>query len=507
MDDFLIGSFMEFTGCAAPEDAAHHLASCGWKLDEAVNLFFSVGAGTSGSGSSSSRSPLRSPVADAEDGVRAPIPALSDTLYGRADDEDAARRPTASSGGGPSRAGSRWDSQTRVSNNNRRRNRNNRQRRRNRLREDDDGDDRRQRRRVDDGDTGMEVDADHTSPLRLYDRFLNNSGNNNSNNDKKKEKEKEDDLQEMFRPPDELTFKGGFHDAKSYAARGSRWLLVNVQDTGEFAFASFAQNRDVWKSELVAQHVRDHFVLWRVDAAEGLEAEEARKVCCYYKLPLDKMPAVVVVDPVTGQAMATLQGASTDPNDFLVAMRPYVTSKPVVPAARATKKPASSSSSSVANEPVKQGPVKMTSTPTSSQRTERRQEQLVAPIEKQAKPVASAVPTTVQPAPIPTPAPPAPKPAFAPPAPTPAPLVGKVCKLRVRLPGGRVVTKEFGSGSAISALFAYCCTELVQGEAGNKNKPFRLMRLVGSTREEIADPTVFFEDSGLHLSTVPVLLG
>ncbi|KAK3126823.1 hypothetical protein QOZ80_7AG0563410 [Eleusine coracana subsp. coracana] len=469
MDDFLIGSFMEFTGCAAPEDAAHHLASCGWKLDEAVNLFFSVGAGTSGSGSSSSRSPSRSPVADAEDSVRAPIPALSDTLYGRADDEDAARRPAASSGGGPSRAGSRWDSQTRVSNNNRRRNRNSRQRRRNRLREDDDGDDRRQRRRVDDGDTGMEVDADHTSRLRLYDRFLNNSGNNNSNNDKKKEKEKEDDLQEMFRPPDELTFKGGFHDAKSYAARGSRWLLVNVQDTGEFAFASFAQNRDVWKSELVAQHVRDHFVLWRVDAAEGLEAEEARKVCCYYKLPLDKMPAVVVVDPVTGQAMATLQGASTDPNDFLVAMRPYVTSKPVVPAARATKEPASSSSSSVANEPVKQ--------------------------------------PALNPAPIPTPAPPAPKPAFAPPAPTPAPLVGKVCKLRVRLPGGRVVTKEFGSGSAISALFAYCCTELVQGEAGNKNKPFRLMRLVGSTREEIADPTVSFEDSGLHLSTVSVLLG
>ncbi|KAK3124791.1 hypothetical protein QOZ80_7BG0593110 [Eleusine coracana subsp. coracana] len=494
MDDFLIGSFMEFTGCTAPEDAAHHLASCGWNLDEAVNLFFSIGAGTSGSS-----------VADAEDGVRALIPARSDTLYGRADDDDVARRPAASSGGGLSRGGSRWDSQTRVGNNNssRRRNRNSRQRRRDRLREDDE--DRRQRRRVDDGDGGMEVDADHTSRLRLYDRFLNNSGNNHNNNNDKK---KEDDLEEMFRPPDELTFKGGFYEAKSYAAWRARWLLVNVHDTGEFAFASFTQNRDVWKRELVAQHVRDHFVLWRVDAdANSEEAEEARKVCCYYKLPLDKIPAVVVVDPVTGQAMATLQGASTDPNDFLVAMRPYVTSKPVVPAARATMEPAtSSSSSSVAGEPVKQeGPVKMTTTPTSSQRTERRQEQQAPPIEKQTKPLASAVavaPTTVQPAPMPTPAPPAP----APPAPAPAPLVGMVCKLRVRLPGGRVVTKEFGSASAVSALFAYCCSELIQGEAGNKNRPFRLMRLVGSTREEIADPSVSFEDSGLYLSTVSVLL-
>lgn len=471
MDDFLIGSFMEVTGCAAPEDAAHHLHSSGWNLEEAVRLFFSIGAGTSGSNPSP---PPSSPVPDQD----APIPARSETLYARAADEVA------------SRSGPRWDSQTRVavsssSSSRRRRNMNSRRRRRERLREEEERN--RQRRRVDDDDAArVEVDRDHSSRLRLYDQFLDKKSSGKAKAKEDDHAEEEKDMERMMAPPEELAFNGGFHAAKAHAARRARWLLVNVQDTSDLAFPTYNQNRDVWSSELVAHYVRDHFVLWRADAAAAGE-DEARKICSHYRLQLGNLPAVVAVDPVTGQAMATLYGASRDPNDFLVAVRPYLTSKPVVPAA-------TSASSSPAAQPVQQEPAINAHAPTttSSQPTEtpppaRVQEQQDKKALGAAAAVAMIEPQTVEP---PT---------------APAPLLpgNKVCKLQVRLPAGRVVTKEFDGGSTVAALFAYCRSEL--GDAGNK--AFRLMRLVGSARDQIADPTVSFDDSGLHLSTVSVLLG
>ncbi|TVU39632.1 hypothetical protein EJB05_13059, partial [Eragrostis curvula] len=512
----LVASFMEVTGVVSTVDACDHLSCCGWNLDEAVNLFLYIGAGTSGSRSTppSSSSVPDDADDDEENFMRAPavVPARSSETPrgGRANYSDDRRGSSAS---GSSRRVSRWDSETRVSSSNNNSRSSRRRRRRERFRErgnddeeDGDGGRRRLRARVgrDEDATRIEVDGDLTSRLQLYDEALN-SGKNKAA--AKKEKEEEKSLEDLFRPPHELTFSGEFHDAKAHAARRARWLLVNVQDTGEAALASFAQNRDVWASGLVAQFVRDHFVLWQADAADaegqGAEAEEARKVCAHYGLPLDKLPAVLVVDPVTGQAMARLHGTSTDPNDFLVAVRAYIATKPVIPVIGAKKGDAS------ADDPSNQQPA--TTTPASSQRTANRQDvpkvekqdkavpavATVAPIvEKQDKAVAAvatvaqtvekqrAVVPTVQPAPAPVP---------------------KVCKLRIRLPDGRTVTKEFASECPVAALFAYCRSELGEGEAAKK--PFRLIRLVGCTREEIGDRSVSFETLGLHLSTVSVLLG
>lgn len=92
--------------------------------------------------------------------------------------------------------------------------------------------------------------------------------------------------------------------------------------------------------------------------------------------------------------------------------------------------------------------------------------------------------------------------AVAPACQQPAASVAKVCKLRVRLPDGRVVAKEFGSQCAVSELLAYCRSEL--GEAAEK--PFRLL-FVGAGRQEIGDEKASFKSLRLHMSTVCVELG
>jgi hypothetical protein len=109
---------MEVMGCAAAADAAYHLSCCGWNLHEALSLFFSIGAGPSG----------------------------TSHLHG-----DAPRRS------------SKWDSETRVSSGGRRHGQ--------RFREDDGGNDssRRQRHGVDHEDHThvevMDVDSDLRSRL------------------------------------------------------------------------------------------------------------------------------------------------------------------------------------------------------------------------------------------------------------------------------------------------------------------------------------------------------
>ncbi|KAJ1288919.1 hypothetical protein BS78_02G125400 [Paspalum vaginatum] len=144
----------------------------------------------------------------------------------------------------------------------------------------------------------------------------------------------------------ELVQKGGFHDAKVRAARERRWLVVNVR--GSYDLASFQQTRAVWDADVMARCVRDRFVLWQAHAhAGGREGEEAQKVLCYYGLPRDRIPAVVVVDPVTGQVLEKLHGSGAcELNDFLLRVGPYTDTKPAIPV-RATK-----NSSVVPNQPA-----------------------------------------------------------------------------------------------------------------------------------------------------------
>jgi hypothetical protein len=392
--DDLVVEFMQVTACSSLADAAQHLASCGWRLDEAVDLYFATVAGSS-------------------EAVRAPIPARSDTLYGATSSrQPPAARPTG------------WESDSEHGNlvaapaDHRRRRR------------------RRRRRRDDEG-----ASADNAEPAA-----------------------KKKTLAELFSPPLDLTYKGGFHDAKSHAAETSRWLLVSVQATAEFA--SHQQNRDVWANDLVAQAVRDHFVLWQVDV--GDDEGEGGKVSCYYRLAHDKMPVVLVVDPVTGQMMRKLR-AATDPNEILVMAESFADRKPIMPIRSANNNLLAVSSTAPS------------SSPSGSSSGEKKEPAITA--RKQGEAVAAA--------------------AAAPIGEERTPGGEKACKLRVRFPDGQVLTKEFGAKCSVTALFAFCRSSVANN---GEEKPFRLMRFTGGSMQQISHENVSFEDLGLHMSTVSVAL-
>jgi hypothetical protein len=114
-------------------------------------------------------------------------------------------------------------------------------------------------------------------------------------------------------------FNGPFDKAKLEASSLDKWLLINLQSTEEFS--SHMLNRDTWGNEAVAQLIRSNFIFWQVyhDTSEG------RKVCTYYNLV--SIPAVLLIDPITGQKMRGWNGM-VHPDRLLEDLLPYLDKGP-----------------------------------------------------------------------------------------------------------------------------------------------------------------------------------
>ena len=56
-------------------------------------------------------------------------------------------------------------------------------------------------------------------------------------------------------------FKGDWQSARDAATASKKWLLVNIQDAGEFQCQTL--NRDVWSNDAVKTIVREHFLFWQ----------------------------------------------------------------------------------------------------------------------------------------------------------------------------------------------------------------------------------------------------
>ena len=69
-------------------------------------------------------------------------------------------------------------------------------------------------------------------------------------------------LEELFKPPIDIIFKGDLQTARDSAISAKKWLLVNIQDAGEFQCQVL--NRDVWSNEAVKTILREHFIFWQV---------------------------------------------------------------------------------------------------------------------------------------------------------------------------------------------------------------------------------------------------
>ena len=56
--------------------------------------------------------------------------------------------------------------------------------------------------------------------------------------------EKQQKLSDLFKPPDDITFKGSWDQVKGEAMIQQQWIIVNVQDISVFACQTL--NRDTW---------------------------------------------------------------------------------------------------------------------------------------------------------------------------------------------------------------------------------------------------------------------
>ncbi|XP_019922275.3 UBX domain-containing protein 7 isoform X2 [Magallana gigas] len=104
-------------------------------------------------------------------------------------------------------------------------------------------------------------------------------------------------LEDLFRPPIDITFKGTFASAREAGTTLKKYVMVNVQNVKEFVCQ--ALNRDVWSHDGVKAIVKDHFVFWQVYH----DSEEGGKFKQFYRV--EEYPYIAIIDPRTGENMVT----------------------------------------------------------------------------------------------------------------------------------------------------------------------------------------------------------
>ncbi|KAK1618449.1 hypothetical protein QYE76_023966 [Lolium multiflorum] len=522
----MVDSFMEVTSCESQSTAVRYLASCGHRLEAAINRFFTVGAADAAPDHPVVDSiPVRSETTH-DDTVRDPIPARSDRLYQHDDFygpgsstaraapsiwsvnmEQPSRLPVypvsvvVEDASMPERNATEWESdgdmcadEKEETNNIAEEDEPAKEVEEDYLRNDDkedameEGDDTESMEMEDEDDgyeyDGTEADYEYSDDDQDDGDYLDAAETDHMealDGQPQRRARADKTLDDLFRPPYEIMFQGSFHDAKVHAARKDQWLLINIQLRD--VFASHLHNRDLWSNEVVAQVIKDSFVFSLLQKT-GTPGDEAGKVCCFYKLQDDQLPAVLVLDPITGMLLAKWCGIVQQPNDFLTSIGKYTESKPsTMPKPRIVRP--------IATAAAHQEPVAK-SVPAPAPKVDK----IKAPA-----PLPNVV-GKIEQAPV-APLPKAHK--IEAPIDDGQPRDGEtVCKLRVRFHTGSIVTKEFGSTRAVAVLFSYC-RSVVRDQAGT-DQTFRIMRMAGRTFQELHDDGASFEDLKLNRDTVMVVL-
>ncbi|KAL1568696.1 plant UBX domain-containing protein 7-like isoform X2 [Salvia divinorum] len=292
----------------------------------------------------------------------------------------------------------------------------------------------------------------------------------------------QDNLASLYRPPFALMFHGPFEKAKDNARMQNKWLIVNMQSTKEFS--SHTLNRDTWANEAVAQTIKTNFIFWQVYD----DTEEGSKVCTYYKL--HSIPVILLIDPITGQKMHSWHGM-VQPEKMLEDLLPYMDSNPSGHhVSLSHKRPREASGT-----PTPQ----LQSVAVNNDEDEELQQALAVSMEnfkeidaggRKEGNVANAEETVKEPAYLPLPE-------------EPKGERNLICRVGVRLPDGRRVQRNFLRTDPVQLLWSFCYSELKEGGI----RPFRLTQAIpGASRSIDFDADSTFEESGLANSMVSATL-
>ncbi|KAJ6840389.1 plant UBX domain-containing protein 7 [Iris pallida] len=266
-----------------------------------------------------------------------------------------------------------------------------------------------------------------------------------------------DNLASLYRPPFALMYQGTFDKAKVEASLSGKWLLVNLQSTEEFS--SHMLNRDTWSNDALAQTIRTNFIFWQVyqDSTEG------KKVCTYYKLT--SIPAVLIIDPVTGQKMRGWSGM-VQPERLLEDLLPFLDKGPkehhVALPLKRRRDITQDSSPSATGEPDKmieededvllavaasmEG-IKCPVTPAAIDEAKMDKDAETSSDEKLEYPLLPEEPKASK---------------------------ELLCRVGIRLPDGRRVQRNFLCTDSIKLLWSFCCSLLDEG----KTRPFHFTQAI-----------------------------
>eukprot|EP00892_Ulva_mutabilis_P012404 jgi/Ulvmu1/9536/UM053_0025.1 len=129
-------------------------------------------------------------------------------------------------------------------------------------------------------------------------------------------------LNSVYPPPTAIMSDLSLEELKHTAEHDNKWLLFNVQDPT--IFASLQLNADLWSDSLVQEVVKRSFVF----AQRILPDQDARELQEGYDLHV--LPAIIVVDPNTGQKMHERRGNVTVER-FLEELSPFLDMDPSDP--------------------------------------------------------------------------------------------------------------------------------------------------------------------------------
>uniref|UniRef100_A0A1D1XQF1 UBX domain-containing protein 7 n=1 Tax=Anthurium amnicola TaxID=1678845 RepID=A0A1D1XQF1_9ARAE len=293
----------------------------------------------------------------------------------------------------------------------------------------------------------------------------------------------QDNLASLYRPPFALMYHGPFEKAKVEASLQDKWLLVNLQSTDEFS--SHMLNRDTWSNEAVAQTIRSNFIFWQVyhDTSEG------KKVSTYYSLV--NIPAILVIDPITGQKMRVWNGMM-QPDRLLEDLLPFMDGGPqehraVLPCKR-PRESADTAKFISADRTSKEGDREVSPAVTASIEDGRDFAGSGATGGEEPKCDKEVVTTSSTEKPIYPPLPEEPK--------------GNrelLCRVGIRLPDGQRVQRNFLRTDPIQLLWSFCSSQLGEGET----RSFRFTRAIPGVSMSLEyESKLTFAESGLSNSMI-----
>ncbi|CAA7391171.1 unnamed protein product [Spirodela intermedia] len=294
-----------------------------------------------------------------------------------------------------------------------------------------------------------------------------------------------DNLASLYRPPFALMHHGPFDKVKIDASLQDKWLLVNLQSADEFS--SHMLNRDTWSNEAVAQTIRSNFIFWQVyhDSSEG------KKVCTYYNLV--KMPAILVVDPITGQKIRGWQGM-IQPDRLLEDLLPFMDRGPqehhVALPHKRPRESAESLKHTAADSTLKEGGGEALPPPAPSPLNDNKDlAGSSSPGGEEPKSGEKTAPASSS----------TEKPVYPPLPEEPQAERELLCRVGIRLPDGRRIQRNFLLTDPIQLLWSFCASQLEEG----RSRPFKFTQAIpGASRSVAYGDDLSFAESGLSNSMI-----